>query len=783
MADEEQATLRASKKDQQQLFLRICSNLIVEGVSTSGTSRKTNAGVNEVVAAAIQLAKTGENPKYFKGDIDLKSLPDALSKFNPIGDLPSGEAADSIISSLYGDFLNVCVAFKPRPESPPTLEDPNFDAERLNSLFESCSAEAHEKSLTDIGRLVECMLEQGVDQLMSSPAKLRMILLVLTHPLLADPSGEPWTVLKQFLGLVKQLHAHTETRDTLARWLASLPLEVLDRTVSQLQTFLTVSLLMAQSEQSNVNEAGQRGLQAMAEIARKDDLARHIRNAFRLLDIYWRANQCRVDYASDWKTRRKAQLAKQRGEDFDENSIRALDATQFHNDAVNDLEAMLKHDLKEVLEMRERGSKFSTVTDDQRKDFGLIEFPFVLTCVSKVRMLNIESLIMQRDEVRQAMLGQILRGRFSSNPFLVLKVRRRDVIQDALQQLASYGPQSFKKPLKVVFDGEEGVDEGGVQKEFFQLLVSELYNEDFGMFERTEESPNLWFNKNSFEANLQFELFGIVLGLAIYNQVILDVKFPMGLYKKLIFSGDTEGSSVKKDFELGLSDLMDFKPVLAQGLIALLEYDPACGTSFEDVFPALRFVVEYECYGSMVEAELIDGGKDIAVTLDNREDYIKRYCDWIFHTGVQQQYKAFRKGFDQCIGDTLFRQLFRYDELEHIICGQPELDFDALEKITSYQDGYTSDSPQMKWFWEVIHSLSYEEKKAFLQFCTGSDRAPVGGLGRIPFIVSRAGPDSSTLPTVHTCFNHILLPEYDSKEKMERLVRLAIQHCTGFGLM
>jgi hypothetical protein len=775
-ADEDEQAARASKKDQQQLFLRICSNLIVEGVSNSTLSRKTNAPANEVVAEALKLAASGQNPKYFKGDLDLKTFPAALSKLAlPVGDLPSGEAADVLLKSIYSDFLSICVAFKPRLELPPTLEDANFDAVRLNDLFEAASEEAHEESLASISRMVDCVLEQGSDQLASSPAKLRMILMVLMHPLLADSSGEPWTVLKQFLVLVKQIHADTAARDTLVGWIAALPLEVLDRIVSSLQTFLTVSLLMAQSEHSGVTEGGQRALQAMAEIGKSGDLARHMRNAFCLLDIYWRANQRRKDYASDWKTRRKAQLAKQLGTtDFDEESIRSLDVERFHNDAVNELEAMVKHDLREILEMQENGRRFATMEDDQRKDFGLIEFPFVLTCVSKVRMLNIESMIMQREEVRSAMIGQILRGRMSSNPFLVLKVRRNDVMTDALQQLASPGPQHFGKPLEVVFDGGGGVGEGGVQKEFFPLLVSELYNEDFGMFERTDESPNLWFNKNSFENDLQFELFGIVIGLAIYNQVILDVKFPMGLYKKLISPGD---------FELGLSDLMDFRPELAQGFIQLLEYDPSSGAAFEDVFPAMTFVVEYDCFGALVEVELTDGGKDIPVTMENREEYIKRYCEWIFHTGVKKQYKAFRKGFDQCIGDTLFRQLFRYDELEHIICGQPELDFEALEKIANYQDGYTVNSPQMRWFWEVVHSLSYEDQRALLQFCTGSDRAPVGGLGKIPFIISRAGPDSDALPTVHTCFNHILVPEYDSKEKLERLIRLAIKHCTGFGLM
>lgn len=41
--------------------------------------------------------------------------------------------------------------------------------------------------------------------------------------------------------------------------------------------------------------------------------------------------------------------------------------------------------------------------------------------------------------------------------------------------------EQFKKPLKVKFKGEEGVDEGGVRKEFFQVLLRELFDQRYGM--------------------------------------------------------------------------------------------------------------------------------------------------------------------------------------------------------------------------------------------------------------------------------------------------------------
>ena len=38
----------------------------------------------------------------------------------------------------------------------------------------------------------------------------------------------------------------------------------------------------------------------------------------------------------------------------------------------------------------------------------------------------------------------------------------------------------FAEILQVIFEGEAGVDEGGVTKEFFQLLIRELFNVSYG---------------------------------------------------------------------------------------------------------------------------------------------------------------------------------------------------------------------------------------------------------------------------------------------------------------
>lgn len=78
------------------------------------------------------------------------------------------------------------------------------------------------------------------------------------------------------------------------------------------------------------------------------------------------------------------------------------------------------------------------------------------------------------------------------------------------------------------------MDQGGVSREFFQLLVAQLFTPDYGMFTYNEETRTFWFNPVSLDTQDEFELVGVILGLAIYNGVILDVHFPLVVYKKLL---------------------------------------------------------------------------------------------------------------------------------------------------------------------------------------------------------------------------------------------------------
>jgi len=262
-------------------------------------------------------------------------------------------------------------------------------------------------------------------------------------------------------------------------------------------------------------------------------------------------------------------------------------------------------------------------------------------------------------------------------------------------------------------------------------------------------------------------LLGTVVGLAIYNGVILDLHFPLFVYKKLC------------GIKPALEDMSEINPGLFQGLKQLLIENNPNNIKEMD----LNFQVSFNYLDQVENHDLKPGGEDVPVTLENKQEYVNRYISYLLEESVVLQFDAFKKGFlSVCDGNAL--RLFEPEELQLLVCGSPVLDFFELEKATSYDNGYNKDSPTIKLFWDVVHNeLSDSEKKKLLFFTTGSDRSPIGGLGKLNFVITRHGGDTDRLPTSHTCFNHLLLPEYGSKMKLERLLKKAITNSTGFGML
>lgn len=427
--------------------------------------------------------------------------------------------------------------------------------------------------------------------------------------------------------------------------------------------------------------------------------------------------------------------------------VRRVSQAEFYNDAVNK-EVDLRHQYD--IWQRTNGEHFSFVNHS-----------WVLDAASKSNLLQLESIKQMSSYMQQSIMMSMVSGA-PTQPYFILQVHRDSLLDDTLTQLAS-NSLNLKKQLKVKFVGEDGVDVGGVKKEFFQLIVKEMFDPAYTMFVYSEDTHMYWFNADTLESNVNFELVGTILGLAIYNAVILDVHLPIAAYKKLL------------SIDVGLKDLEMLNPVLANGLKLMLRFDGDVEATY-----CRNFCVETEAFGAINRHELLEGGLERAVTNDNVEEYVSLHVDWILNKGIEAQFKAFHRGFWKVCGGEVM-QLFSPEELELMVCGNPKLDFYEMQRTTRY-DGYTEDAPIIKEFWGVLHSLSAEQKKKFLAFVTGSDRAPINGLSSLELIIMRNGPDTDRLMTASTCFNTLLLPEYSSGEKLKKLLLLAISNAEGFGL-
>lgn len=58
--------------------------------------------------------------------------------------------------------------------------------------------------------------------------------------------------------------------------------------------------------------------------------------------------------------------------------------------------------------------------------------------------------------------------------------------------------------------------------------------------------------------------------------------------------------------------------------------------------------------------------------------------------------------------------------MERLVCGNPNLDFEALERNSKYEGGFSTATPAVQWLWDIVKELSLEEKKLFLKFFTGA---------------------------------------------------------------
>ena len=106
----------------------------------------------------------------------------------------------------------------------------------------------------------------------------------------------------------------------------------------------------------------------------------------------------------------------------------------------------------------------------------------------------------------------------AASPYLVLRVRREHLVADTLDCLAEETVSNLLKPLRVIFEGEPAIDEGGVRKEFFLLLLEQLFRPEYGMWVYSAQTRCHWFPRGGGVGGAaEYFLVGLVIGLALHG--------------------------------------------------------------------------------------------------------------------------------------------------------------------------------------------------------------------------------------------------------------------------
>ena len=346
-----------------------------------------------------------------------------------------------------------------------------------------------------------------------------------------------------------------------------------------------------------------------------------------------------------------------------------------------------------------------------------------------------------------------------------ITLRRSHLVQDSFTTLERLGVEKLKLKTKIVFENEEGIDSGGLTKDWFLELSRGLFNPLFCLLKKHEArvyhiDPRSGVNEEHLR---YFHFFGNFLAKAIYDRQLVDVQFCRVIYKHLLGLPPT------------IDDLGDIDSVYFTSLKWILNND------IDDIIYE-TFSVTIDNFGEKKIIDLIPNGSKIEVTNKNKEQYVSAIVKWTMCDAMKEQIEHLKKGFYEIVPLKEIKD-FTPTELSLLLNGKKDINVDEMANQTKYTGGYSRSSVPVQFFWVAMKSFSKEERGELLQYATGTNKAPLDGFDPAFTITLAEGADvENALPTAHTCFNQLVLPEYKSVETLMQKLRYAFKNSSGFQL-
>lgn len=339
-----------------------------------------------------------------------------------------------------------------------------------------------------------------------------------------------------------------------------------------------------------------------------------------------------------------------------------------------------------------------------------------------------------------------------------INIERSNIIQSSFDQLKT-PLQFYFYIIKVNFVNENGIDAGGLFREWLTLLIKELFDPKNKLFELTENEC-YYPSRNCKNDDLKYIRFaGKMVAYALINNICVDAHLAPFFLKKVLHH------------ELKFIDVKGYSESNYNSYLYMMDND----VDDLDIYFVAGFNDENNQYK---EVELIPNGSNIKVTNQNKNEYIDKIYSFYLIDSIKIQSKQFCEGFDSIIPHNYLR-IFSPAELELLICGLPEIDIEDMKRniILSH---YTMDSPTIQCFFSAISKWDKEQLAGLLQFITGNSKVPINGFKDKRIAIYYSG-ETNHLPQGRTCSKVLVLPDYQNEEVLNKKLLQAINECGTFG--
>ena len=343
-------------------------------------------------------------------------------------------------------------------------------------------------------------------------------------------------------------------------------------------------------------------------------------------------------------------------------------------------------------------------------------------------------------------------------------------------------------PIRVRFKGEEGLDAGGLAKDWFVEMAKRLFDDSTGLLIVNEETGYVTIDQrctsihSESEAHRLFRAVGTFIAKAVMDGQTLGIKVDPLLLCHMVgkvpsldsFDPTAEDGIGNVGCMNGLSILAVTEPQFYKGLKWVQENDVEGAD--------LTFTCSYELFDESQIVELVPLGGQLMVDNKNKFEYVRLMTKWLLKDRYEPALTDVLEGFSNHVQVSKMK-FFSIKELELLITGVPDIDVNEL-KANAQFGGFVSQSDQVLWLFAMLEELDHEKLGKFLQFVSGCPCLPVDGL-KPPLLVTLMEEIStsadSTLPRSHTCFNQIVIPRYSSLEVMKKQIVYALENAAeGF---